>query len=113
MKLYEGPPDDRCPYRGGKLCAKVCPTCHFQQQFAMTVNGQSVHRWECSLVVLAPAAIETAGKVLGVQAAIESFRNETVEQTRTLMHGSFTAAQALIETTKRQLPALQKGKSDE
>lgn len=97
-KLYTGDPADRCPYMGGKLCVKVCPTCKFQQQYT-GVNpntGETVPTWECSITMMTILLMENSKNTFRVGSAIESFRNETVEQQRALLSGTIKIAEKVI-----------------
>lgn len=102
-KLYTGDPDERCPLMGGKLCAKVCPTCKFQQSFTVTNNvsgAVSVH-WDCALSFQTQLLMEGNLFTQGVGRAVESFRNETAARDGALLGGSVKLAEHVIEGVTR------------
>ncbi len=103
VKLYTGAPDERCPYMGGKLCAKVCPTCKFQQEYrGINPNtGEPVTAWECGIVMGPILQMEHSKNLFRVGSAVESFRNETVDQHKALLHGTFKIAEQVIDGTTK------------
>lgn len=97
-KLYTGEPDERCPLMGGKLCAKVCPSCKFQQSFTVTnnVTGEVSTHWDCAFTMQTQLQMEGNLFTQGIGRAVESFRNETVERSDALLSGSVKIASHMI-----------------
>jgi len=89
---------------GGKLCSKVCPTCKFQQSFTVTekATGAVSVRWDCALAFQTQLLMEGNLFTAGVQAAVESFRNETVRQTAQMLGGSVKIAERMLTAAERQ-----------
>ncbi len=107
-KPYEGAADDTCPYQLGELCAKVCPTCKFQQPFE--VPGRNGMMWECSLLMQQSLLMENTAVTRRVGAEVEKLRNETVEQNRALMSGAVKIAQHAL--TAAEIKAIRNGATD-
>ena len=101
QKIYTGDPEQRCAHMGGKLCSKVCPTCTAYRPYMMR-RGDShapFEHWDCSLAVGSQIAHETIGAIRGVQAAVESFRNEAVR----LEHARDTLASERVKGGSQQI----------
>lgn len=98
-KPYTGHEKETCAYRGGKLCKNVCPTCKFQQSFTVTDNSTGAVKeiWECALLFQTQLTIENNIFTQGVQRSIESFRNETVREHQSLVHGTVKLAERMLE----------------
>lgn len=103
VKPYTGAEDETCPYRGGKLCKKVCPTCKFQQQYVGVnpLTNEPMNVWECSHVMSVILQMENSKNLFRVGSAIESFRNETVDQHKALLSGTVKIAEKVIEGAGR------------
>ena len=84
MKPYIGDKEQTCPQRGGKPCWKACPTCNWYRPFKLlNIQTQQPHEhWDCAPAFHAALTMEQTGRVAGVQAATESFRNEMVAANR-------------------------------
>lgn len=97
-KLYTGEPDMTCPYRGGKLCSKVCPTCNFQTEVLGTNpnTGEPLARWMCALLLQHMLTLETNARTAGVREAIEIMRDEVTTQNRAALGGSVKLAERII-----------------
>lgn len=107
-KPYDGAADDTCPHNLGELCAKVCPTCKFQQPFE--VPGRNGITWECSLLMQQTLLMEHTIVTRQVGAQISEFRKETTEQNRGLMSGAVKIAQAAL--TASEITAIRNGATD-
>lgn len=100
MKPYNGPQDETCPYRGGKLCAKVCPTCKFQQPFG--VPGTDGIKWECALWMQHVLTIEQTFGTHTIGKEVNALRNESA-----LVTGAVKIAQAAL--TGAEILAIRNG----
>ena len=106
-KPYTGPADETCPLRGGKLCAKVCPTCKFQTEF----HGRDVatqtprSRWDCAFFMQHTLQIE--GNMFAFQngASIDAFKNEVVVQNRQAMSGAVKLAERALNAVGTNEPS--------
>lgn len=98
-KPYTGDPTDTCPYRGGRLCAKVCPTCKFQSKFTVTDNrsGAIETIWDCAIAFQTQLALEGNLMVQSVSAEIGQFRNETARRSDALLGGAVRLAHRTLE----------------
>ena len=102
-KLYTGEPDMTCPYRGGRLCAKVCPTCVMQiELLGKNPNtGEDMARWDCALRVQHVLTVEGNLYTMGVRSAVDDMKNEVVEQNHQALGGAVLLAQSAL----RSLPS--------
>jgi hypothetical protein len=73
-------PGDACPFMLGEPCIEH--KCKLYRQILGTnpQTGQEIDEWDCVMALGLIASLELNKQTLGVHAAINSFRNEVVEQ---------------------------------
>lgn len=80
-QVPHGPDNLYCPF-WRKAQSKVCHTCPLWVKLrGMNRNtGEEVDQWQCSFSFLPPLLVEVAQQSRECGAAVESFRNQTVNQ---------------------------------
>jgi hypothetical protein len=63
-------------------------------------TGLPVDEWQCAINLLPILLMENSQQQRGTNAAVESFRNETVKQSEILNHALFTAVNLQAERSK-------------
>tara|TARA_Y100001970_G_scaffold128567_2_gene158723 strand:+ start:1288 stop:1620 length:333 start_codon:yes stop_codon:yes gene_type:complete len=99
MQLQSG---DFCPLINGK-CKQF--ECKFWSQIKGTnpQTGQEIDEWECTITMLPFLLLENSQQSRHVGAAVESFRNVSVEQTQRLTKAMVDAQEIVPNLLKESL----------
>jgi len=86
VQIPDGPSDSWCPFWKKKQSV-VCKTCPMWVKHTMSDLQRSVHedRWAWALALAPGIQLSSMHRIMGVQQAVESFRNEMVNQNQQLL----------------------------